>query len=258
MKERVNKHLLWGELIGTFILVFIGCSSVAIAILEWISLSLLQIAIIWGLAVFIAIKVSSRWSGAHLNPAVTFAFHLLDPIPRKKLLMVLMGQALGAFIAGGFVLIIFYQAIEDFEVKNNIVRGLYPSYKSAVMFGEFYPNPGFEDLYRVSEVSAMLFEGVGTMILMLVILLSTKLPRPSLSQPLAIACTLAILIYFIAPFTQAGFNPFRDFMPRMVAFLSGWGIESFPLEVRSAFTVYIFSPIIGACTGSFVFKRYLD
>jgi glycerol uptake facilitator protein len=251
------KDLLIGEIIGTFILVFIGCSSVAIAVTGIQDLSLWQVALIWGIAVFFAIKASSRWCYAHLNPAVTLAFHLSESYKRKELLAMLSGQALGALLAGVMILLVFDSFIIDYELSHNLTRGNYPSYNSAQMFGEFYPNPAFEGKHRVSEFSAMLFEGIGTMALMFVILMSGKLPKSAITQPLAIAITLSLLIYVIAPFTQAGFNPFRDFMPRMVAFVSGWGIEAFPMSVKSAFTVYILSPILGSCIASMVYKRYI-
>lgn len=253
-----NQELFFGEFLGTLILVFFGCSSVALAVTGILDLSLLTVALIWGGAVFIAITISSRWCPAHLNPAVTLAFHLREKFPRKKLLILLSGQMIGAFMAGVLVLLIFNSTIVKYEEINNIERGIYPAYKSAVMFGEFFPNPGYEGKYRVGSVMAMFFEGVGTMALMLVILLSGKLPNKYSIQPLLIAVTLVLLIYFIAPFTQAGFNPFRDFMPRMVAFMAGWGIEAFPYEVSTAFTVYILSPIVGASIASIVFTKYLD
>ncbi len=252
------KDLLIGETIGTFILVFIGCSSVAITVTGILDLVLWQVALIWGVGVFLAIKVSSRWCYAHLNPAVTLAFHLGESYKRKQLLSMLSGQALGALLSGVMVLMVFDSWIVDYEQSENLIRGSYPSYKSAQMFGEFYPNPAFEGVHRVNEISAMMFEGIGTMALMLVILMSGKLPKQAITQPLAIAITLGILIYMIAPFTQAGFNPFRDFMPRMVAFVSGWGVEAFPMSVKSAFSVYILSPILGSCIASIVYKRYIS
>lgn len=256
MKE--YRRLVFGELLGTFILVFLGCSSVAVAVTGLLELSLFQIALIWGVAVFTAIKVSSKWCPAHLNPAVTLAFHIREKFTRKTLIALLTGQLIGAFIAGLLVLLCFNGSIIEYEQVHGLERGVYPSYKSAVMFGEFFPNPGFEGKYRVNEGMAMLFEGIGTMALMLVILLSGKIPNKYSLQPLSIAITLVVLIYFIAPFTQAGFNPFRDFMPRIVAFLSGWGIDAFPYEVKSAFTVYILSPILGASIASIVYTKYLD
>lgn len=64
---------VFGEIIGTFILVFIGTGSVAIAVL-YHNLNLYQIAGIWSLAVILGIYASKNLSNAHLNPAVSFGF----------------------------------------------------------------------------------------------------------------------------------------------------------------------------------------
>lgn len=62
-----------GELIGTFLLVLLGCGSVAVSVLFNAHQGLFQIAIVWGIGVTLAIYVTRSLSCAHLNPAVTLA-----------------------------------------------------------------------------------------------------------------------------------------------------------------------------------------
>ena len=69
-----NKTIFIGEIIGTFILVFIGCGSVALAVVYEFLNSLFEVALFWTAAVILGIYCSSKLSGAHLNPAVSIAF----------------------------------------------------------------------------------------------------------------------------------------------------------------------------------------
>ncbi|MGB1130164.1 MAG: aquaporin, partial [Haloferula sp.] len=62
-----------GEFVGTFILVFFGCGSVAAAVLTNAQMGIFQVAIVWGIAIALAIHLTGSLSGAHLNPAVTLA-----------------------------------------------------------------------------------------------------------------------------------------------------------------------------------------
>lgn len=243
---RYKKYFL-GETLGTFILVFIGCSSVAISVTGIGLSSLPKVALLWWLAVTLGIWSSMKWSPAHLNPAVTLAIHSVNKFKRTDLLAILTGQFFGALLAGLMILFVFESSISQFESLSNLVRGEEGSYKSAVMFGEFYPNPGFEDSHEVSVWKACIMEGIGVMLLMVVIIITNHIKRNKrFLQPLLIGLSICLLIIWIAPYTQAGFNPFRDFAPRIVAYFAGWKEYAFPKEPLGAFYVYILSPIIAS------------
>ncbi|MEY4189340.1 MAG: Glycerol uptake facilitator protein, partial [Planctomycetota bacterium] len=61
------------ELVGTFLLVFFGCGAVHAAVLMGAQSGLWQVAIVWGLVIAITVFALGRFSGAHLNPAVSIA-----------------------------------------------------------------------------------------------------------------------------------------------------------------------------------------
>mmetsp|Transcript_8207 Transcript_8207/g.12363 ORF Transcript_8207/g.12363 Transcript_8207/m.12363 type:complete len:93 (-) Transcript_8207:56-334(-) len=71
----------------------------------------------------------------------------------------------------------------------------------------------------------------------------TTSKSPFLVPPL-IGATVGALISVIAPLTQAGFNPARDFGPRIVSWAAGWG----SIAMKGAW-LYIIAPIIGAIAG---------
>jgi glycerol uptake facilitator protein len=245
-----------GEIIGTFVMVFIGIGSVAITVL-YDALNLYQIAGIWSIAVILGIYSSKNLSNAHLNPAVSIGFLVTKELKLPELFFYLIGQLTGAILAGIAIYFIFSSDILFYETSNHIIRGTEASKKSAMMFGEFYPNPGNKSLTELSTGVAMLLEAIGTFILMFVILnlVHSKKVYDKL-VPTLIGLTVGILIIFIAPYTQAGFNPFRDLGPRIVTYFMGWKGTAFNLPQVGAITVYVFGPITGSVMASLVFKLY--
>jgi glycerol uptake facilitator protein len=77
-------------------------------------------------------------------------------------------------------------------------------------------------------------------------------------QPLFIGLTVSSIIFFVSPLTQACLNPARDFGPRLVAYLAGWGSAALPDAVGGWFWVYILAPILGAIVAALLFKFILE
>ncbi|MDO4185738.1 MAG: MIP/aquaporin family protein [Bacteroidales bacterium] len=251
-----------GESLGTFILTLFGCGSVAVAVLFGEYTSIFQIAIVWGLAVALAIYVTRHLCSAHLNPAVSVSMALGKRMPYGKLPSYLLAQFIGAFLAGGVLFLLFNPSIEAYELAHGIERGTAASVDTARMFGEFYPNPGDALVSTVSLPLAIAAEAVGTFVLVLFIFCFTEdcnVGRPDSNiAPLFIGLTVSICITLIAPLTQAGFNPARDFGPRIVAWLAGWGSAAFPDSVGGFFWVYILGPIIGGALATYFFTLVLE
>lgn len=235
-----------GEVIGTYILVLFGCGAVAGAVLFGAFTSLLEVAFIWGFAVALGIFSSKHLSQSHLNPAVSIAFLLEGMIKPKQLIPYITGQFVGAFIAGLTLYGMFSGAIAKFETEHNIIRGEKGSELSAMMFGEYYPNPAFEQSVEIGMWSAAGIEMLGTFLLVFIIFrLIAKREDVDNMTPLYIGLTVTLIITLIAPFTQACLNPARDLAPRMVAWLNGWGDAAFPADPGGFLVVYILGPIAG-------------
>lgn len=259
-------HWFAAELLGTFLLVLFGCGSVATAVTLGAPVGLFQVAIVWGLGLALAITVTGAHSGAHLNPAITLAFAVWTDFPKSRIAGYVVAQLLGAFIAAAVVYLLFGPAIAVFEAGAAITRGEVGSEASAMVFGEYFPNPGGivwdgDHLARVALPQALLAEFLGTALLALGIFSLTANGNPFASgsaTPWAIGGLLTALICLFAPLTMAGFNPARDLAPRLFSSLAGWGSYPFAANGSGWLTVYILAPIAGAITGAWLGCRYFS
>jgi glycerol uptake facilitator protein len=252
-----------GELLGTFILVFFGIGSVAVTVLFSAHSGLLQVALVWGIGVSLAIYCTRHLSCAHLNPAVSLAMIVAGRMPLRKLPYFWLAQLLGAFIAGTLVYGIFSGSIASYELLHNITRGTDASVKTAMMFGEYFPNPGGpSDVLSVSLPLAFMAEAIGTALLVITIFLLTEgcnVGRPSSETvPILIGLTVTVIISVLAPLTQAGLNPARDFGPRLVAYLAGWGHVAIPGPSGGFFTVYVLGPFAGGTFSALLFSKVIE
>ena len=255
----MNKSLLEfiGEFIGTFIIVFFGCGSVMSATLFESFDGLFQIAFVWIIGVTLAIYSSRRYSDAHLNPAVSIAMLVAGKMKLKQLPHHLFGQFTGAFASAAFLYLIYGGFIADYELAQQITRGEANSIITASMFGEFFPNPGFSGIIKsASEWQAIGAEFFGTFILVYMIFWLIHPKNESQYTPLLIGMTVGGLICLLAPISQGGFNPARDFGPRLFSYFAGWGDVAFPAPSFSFLTVYILGPIGGGILASLIFKLF--
>ena len=236
-------------------LVLFGCGSVAVSVLFNAHQGLMQIALAWGIGVTLSIYLTRHLSCAHLNPAVTVAMVLSKRMASKKLPVYITAQFLGAFLAGIAIYLLFSPSISAFESTHNIIRGTAESVQTAKMFGEYYAAPGSTSV--VSLPLAIGVEAFGTFLLVLMIFALTEgcnVGRPhDAMAPLFIGLTVSSIICLVAPLTQAGLNPARDFGPRMVAWIFGWKSAAFPDQSGGFFLVYILGPLVGAMLASLFF-----
>lgn len=256
---RYSKEFI-GETLGTFVLVLFGCGSVAVSMLFDAYQGIMQIALAWGFGVTLAIYLTRHLSCAHLNPAVSLAMVVGKRMSIRKLPVYLIAQFTGAFLAGIALYLLFGPSISAYENAHNIIRGTAESVQTAKMFGEYYPSPGTSAI--VSMPLAMGAEAFGTFLLVLMILALTEgcnIGRPTDAiAPLFIGLTVTSIICLIAPLTQAGLNPARDFGPRLIAWLTGWGAAAFPDQNGGFFFVYILAPLLGGILAALFFVAVIE
>ena len=256
----IFKREFIGEALGTFMLVLFGCGSVAVSVLFNAHQGLMQVALVWGIGVTLSIYLTRHLSCAHLNPAVSLAMVASGRMPFRKMPVYIGAQFTGAILAGLTLYMLFASSIGAYEAVHGIVRGSAGSVKTAMMFGEYYPNPGAAAV--VSMPLAIGAEAFGTFLLVLMIFALTEgcnVGRPDDAlAPVFIGLTVTSIICLIAPLTQAGLNPARDLGPRLVAWLMGWGDAAFPDRVGGFVYVYVLAPLFGGVLASLFFVRMLE
>jgi len=255
------------EVAGTFILVFFGVGSVHAAVLTGAQQGLWQVAVVWGVAISLAIYATGALSGAHMNPAMTASFAVFRGFPWRQVPAYVLSQFVGAFLAAGVLYSLFSGILGQFESAHGIVRGAVGSELSAMVYGEYFPNPAVAESQHwagstVSLTQAMLAEGIGTAFLAFFVFAVTDAKNQSgpgrRLLPVFIGLTVSIVISVVAPLTQAGLNPARDFGPRLFAYFAGWGRLALPGPRGGFFAVYILSPLAGAVVGSAVYQYIIQ
>lgn len=250
---------LLGEFAGTFILVFFGVGAVNAAVATGAQSGLWQVAVVWAVGVSLAIYATAALSGAHLNPAITLASATFERFPIARIVPYWAAQLLGAIAASSVLYLMFSEAIVELERKHGLLRGGPGSELSAMVFGEYFPNPAIfgsaEDAWRiVSFEGAFLAEMIGTAMLAFIVFSVTSPSNPS-RPPSGLAAVMiglgvAAIISVVAPLTQAGLNPARDLGPRLVSYYLGWGEIAIPGPRGGWLTVYVLAPLVGGLLGA--------
>ncbi|RLS32037.1 MAG: aquaporin [Planctomycetota bacterium] len=262
-------RVMIAEFLGTFLLIFFGCGAVHAAVLTGAQSGLWQVAIVWGVAIMLAIYAVGAVSGAHINPAMTIASMIWRGFPKSRVIPYIVAQVAGAFVAAAALFVLFEPHIAAREAAKGVTRGEAGSEMTAMCYGEYFPAPGSigagEGPYSpeahlqltslMSPGRAFFAEFLGTAILAFVVFAATDSRNPgapiSSNAPVFIGLTVSVLISVIAPLTQACFNPARDFGPRLFASMAGWGSIALPgLNDLNWLWVYIVAPTAGAIVGA--------
>jgi len=163
------------ELIGTFVMVFIGCYSIKAGY------SPAVISCSFGFAVFMVILSSRKYSGAHINPAVSIAFSITGQLERKMLIPYLIAQFIGGIIA-------------------------------AYLVGDFGATE-----FSVDTSSGMGIEILITFILMMSIYLTIFRTDNDLAVALVVGSVVACLAFVFGTYTGASMNPARTLGPNLIS-----------------------------------------
>jgi glycerol uptake facilitator protein len=253
------------EIIGTFALILIGDGMVASAVLIG-GYDNVGVAVVWGMAVMVAVYVAGGISGAHLNPAITLAFGAFRKFPKWKMLPFMLAQVIGAFLGAAAVGLAWREFLPSAASKFGVTIGQPGSQRVMMFLSCFYPNPGAVgtapgDLAKVSTGTAFATEMVMTMVLLMAVLAlvdsnNPQSPKSNLA-PLFIGVVVTALVAIGAPITMTALNPARDFGPRLFGYLTGWGHVALPGPRGNEWWLYILAPSVGGVLGGAIYEKVL-
>ncbi len=191
------------ELLGTFVLVFVGTTAIVSAGRADEPV-LLVVPFAFGLALLAGLYAFGEVSGGHFNPAVSLAMFLDRRLGAKHLVGYWVSQFLGA-ILGALILLL---ATSKNDVASTATK-------------------------PASNGTAFLIELVLTAVFVLVILQASISGRFGASALIAIPLTLVTIHLAAIPFSGSSVNPARTFGPDLVG--NTWtGIWIYLTRRRSA------------------------
>jgi aquaporin Z len=205
------KRLL-AEALGTFVLVLVAAGGPAISAGTGGTISRTALAIAPGLVVMALIYALADLSGAHFNPAVTFAFALRRDFPWNRVPGYMAAQVVGAVAAAGSM-----AALVGWNAST---------------LGVTVPAP------QVPHMPALLIETVLTAILVVVVLGTASGAKiVGHNAAIAVGAFIAVAGLIAGPATGASMNPARSLGPDLIRlqFATTW--------------IYIVGPLLGAAIG---------
>lgn len=200
------------EFIGTFFLVFLGTGAIVLNEVTNGVITHVGVSAVFGIAVVCMIYLFGKFSGSHINPAVTVSLYSVKMFSGRQVVPYVIAQFMGAVTAS--VLLHFV-----FPLNQNLGRTM--------------PSGSLNESF--------LLEFLMSFILMLVILISSSQKQMATWIPgLLIGITVGLEAYFGGGISGASMNPIRSIGP---ALISG---------KLQALWIYIIAPTIGMLAASFI------
>ena len=220
------------ELMGTAILILLGCGVVANVVLPktgGFGGGTLLINFGWGLGVYAGVYVAYK-SGAHLNPAVTLGLVASGSADLSfvEVVVYIVAQVLGAMLGAGLAWAAYKKHFDDPEADEGSKLGVFSTMPTIH-----------------APIWNVVTEVIGTFVLIFVILAFGK--TPTQVGPLAVALLVVAIGASLGGPTGYAINPARDLGPRIMHALlpiprkgsSGWHYAWVP----------VVAPIIGGVLG---------
>lgn len=214
------------EMIGTMVLVVMGCGSAifagSVSGAVGLGVGTIGVALAFGLAVVAMAYTIGNISGCHINPAITFGVFLSGRMSGKDAGMYMLFQVIGAIIGSAllYALVSLGTNIGPTTTGSN-------SYAEGMMGQAF--------------LAEMLF----TFIFVLVVLGATDSRKGAGSMGgLAIGLTLVLIHIVCIPITGTSVNPARSIGPAL--FQGGTAL--------SQLWLFIVAPMVGAALSAIVWR----
>jgi aquaporin Z len=208
------------EMIGTMVLVLMGCGA---AVFAGSAIGSLGVAFAFGLAVLAMVYAIGGISGCHINPAVTISMLAAGKISSKDAALYIVSQCIGGVIGAG----VLYGIASGNPYFNLAFSGL-----------------GANQYVMYSVTSAFIAEVIMTFIFLLVIHGSTSERAPKGFAGLSIGLSLVLIHLVSMPITGTSVNPARSLGPAL--FVGG--------SALSQLWLFWLAPIIGGLLAAIVWR----
>jgi glycerol uptake facilitator protein len=241
MQNRLLAELI-AEAFGTFVLVVFGTGVVAMIVLfgrnvpgEIVNGGYTNITLAWGLGVTMAVYLTAKVSGAHLNPAVTLALAVFRGFPWNKVVPYSLAQILGGFAGAALVYAEYRPAFVRFDPALERTAGVFCTF------------PAFPD----QPMAGFLDQVIGTALLLLLIAALTdenNLAPPAWLGPLLVGLVVVGIGMSFGSLHGYAINPARDFGPRLLTVVAGFRNNGLS-DGTNQFLVPLIAPLIGGMAG---------
>ncbi|MFI8817707.1 MULTISPECIES: MIP/aquaporin family protein [unclassified Streptomyces] len=177
-------------------------------------------ALMGGVLTLLILSPSGRYSGGHLNPAVTVALWRLKAFPRRNVIPYITAQAAGSLAGTALAGLAWGTTARNAPIAYAAV-GPAPAWNAAAVF--------------TAEAGA---------IVAVTLMLGAFLGRPSTRRllPYAVGLATALIIALLGPRSGGSANPARQLGP---ALLSG---------NTTHLWIYLLAPVIGALAGADIWR----
>jgi aquaporin Z len=228
MDGMIKKYV--AELIGTAVLVLMGCGSVVLGYGGAFPLGMLPVALAFGLSLTAMVYVIGPISGCHINPAVTAAMYAAGRMEAREAAAYIVSQVVGAIVGALILVIIVKGRIAGYDVS---AEGLAQNGWGAGYGGEY------------GMLAAIVAELAGSFIFTATVLGATQAkPMNGMVVGLVIGVTLALIHIVFIPVTGVSVNPARSIGPAI--FVGGAALAQLWL--------FIIVPLIGGAIAGWTFR----
>ena len=218
----MKKYL--AELVGTFVLTFLGCGAAVALGCGADTASVVGTAIAFGLAVVAMAYTIGGISGCHINPAITLGCFLSGRMTAKDCGMYMVFQVIGAILAAAVLAGIVGTVGADGIITTKTGA-------NACAFG---------------VTNGLIVEIVLTMIFVLVVLGATSKTNGATNNFAGLAIGLSLILIHLVGihFTGTSVNPARSIGPAL--FEGG--------QALSEIWVFIIGPLVGGALAALIWK----
>jgi len=250
LKRLQNSNVLFrqcvAEFLGTFVLIALINSALAVGILTGNHQTLLYASFAGGVGLYLGFIIAGTVHVGHLNPAVTIALVSVKKASWKAAPLYIICQLCGAFLAS--VLVYFQYLPYLMNVKNEPAK---------ITLNLLHSSPGISSTLTSTLIDQITCVGI-LMIALLALTDKCNTNNGKFAAPLGFIFVLASLIMSYG-IQGCAINPARELAGRLFSTIIGLGENSFaPMDNLFWLVSGILGPIIGGLLGSWIYYLLVE